>query len=466
MLSDLRCFGFWIFALLSAGVLRAQHRDPVWSLAATGDSIITRRISVYDDPPFLNLVQLIRGADVAFTNLECQLLRLWEFQGYPQAQHGGGYELGPPEAGEDLKWAGFDLLNRANNHTTDYGIEGMLETSRLLDSLGLVHAGTGMSLGEATQAKYLETAKGRFALIGLASTFNPGARAGEPRSEIKGRPGLNPLRVDRRYQLDPARKAELRRVVGALGGALPQTKDEPLRFGRLTFVEGPETRVLETVNPHDEDRILRSVRSAARQADFVIVNSHSHESGRTPEEPPEFIMSFARKCIDAGAATYIIHGPHRLRGIEIYKGRPIFYSLADFIFQYETTEPQAADIYHDFGVFDPKALAGDLYEEDVQREDYGPRNPEWWESVVAVPVFRALSLIEMKLYPIELGHKTAPIIGDGRAQRGTPRLASEPLSREIIEHLAQLSAPLGTRIVYREGIGVWEPDGASTNPPH
>jgi poly-gamma-glutamate synthesis protein (capsule biosynthesis protein) len=155
MLSDLRPFAFWIGALLSAGALRAQNREPVWSLAATGDSIITRRISVYQDPPFLNLVQLIRGADVAFTNLECQLLRLWEFQGYPQAQHGGGYELGPPEAGEDLKWAGFDLLNRANNHTTDYGIEGMLETSRLLDSLGLVHAGTGMTLGEATQAKYL-----------------------------------------------------------------------------------------------------------------------------------------------------------------------------------------------------------------------------------------------------------------------------------------------------------------------
>ncbi len=99
---------------------------------------------------------------------------------------------------DDLKRVGFDLLNRANNHTTDYGIEGILETSRLLDSLGLVRAGTRMTLSEATQAKYLETGKGRFALIGFASSFSPSTRAGEPRAEIEGRPGLNPLRVDRR----------------------------------------------------------------------------------------------------------------------------------------------------------------------------------------------------------------------------------------------------------------------------
>ena len=136
--------------LLAAETANAQMaREPTWSLAATGDSIITRRIAVFDDRDFMDMIEVIREADVAFTNLECQLLRLWDFEGYPQAQHGGGYEPGPPEAAADLQWAGFDLLNRANNHTMNYGVEGMVETSRLLDALGLVHAGTGMSLGEA-----------------------------------------------------------------------------------------------------------------------------------------------------------------------------------------------------------------------------------------------------------------------------------------------------------------------------
>ncbi len=84
--------------------------------------------------------------------------------------------------------------------------------------------------------------------------------------------------------------------------------------------------------------------------------------------------------------------------------------------------------------------------------------------MVAVPGFRGLELLEMKLYPIELWHKT--ITGDGRAQRGTPRMASKPLGRKIIERVAGLSAPFGTRIFYRERIGLWPPSGTSESPPN
>ena len=315
--------------------------EPIWSLAATGDSIITRRIAVYDDEPFTRLIDIIRNADVAFTNLECQLFRFSEFKGYPQAENGGGYELGPPEAAADLKWAGFDIVNRANNHTTDYGVEGMFETSKALDAVGLIHAGVGRNAGEASRASYLDTNKGRVALIGLATTFSPMERAGEARQDIQGRPGLNGLRVDRTFQLAPQDMTALRRIVRGLGGTTPDSDSDPIRFRGLTFAPGATTTVIEKVNPRDEERILRNIRSASRQADYVIVTSHSHEAGPTPDDPPPFLVEFIKKCIDAGATTYIVHGPHRLRGIEIYKGRPIFYSLADFIFQYETTEPRA-----------------------------------------------------------------------------------------------------------------------------
>ncbi len=185
--------------LLSSGALGQQHSalapgtsEAVWSLAATGDSIITRRIIAYEsDPAFMKMIRIIREADAAFTNLELSVFRLREFKGYPQAESGGSWLLGSPEVLEDLKWAGFDLFNRANNHTTDYGVEGMMETDRILDSLGLVHAGSGMTLGEASQPQYLETSKGRIALIGLATTFTPMSRASDARPETKGRPGLN-----------------------------------------------------------------------------------------------------------------------------------------------------------------------------------------------------------------------------------------------------------------------------------
>ena len=354
---------------------------------------------------------------------------------------------------------GFDMANFANNHTGDYGIPGMVETMRNLERAGLVHAGAGMNLGRASAPAYLDTKKGRVALIGLASSFARQARAAPTRSDSRGRPGLNPLRVNRSYQVDPERMTDLRRIAGGLGSAVPQSPEEPLRLGGTTFVQGPETKLIETVNPQDEERILHVIRNAAKQADFVIVNSHSHESGNTNEEPPQWLIGFIKKCLDAGAVTYIVHGPHRLRGIEIYKGKPIFYSLADFIFQYETEEPVSQDTYEAFDVTDPFALTSAVYDFEGQKGSYAllPENAVWFESVVAMPVFKGHKMVELKLHPIEMDHKGPYWYGDGRTTRGTPRIAKGELAREIIDLVVRLSEPFGTKFVFEDEIGVWQP---------
>ena len=72
------------------------------------------------------------------------------------------------------------------------------------------------------------------------------------------------------------------------------------------------------------------------QADYVLISIHSHElSGNSKENPSDFLQEFAHKCIDSGADAIIGHGPHLLRPIEIYKNRPIFYSLGDFVIHNE-----------------------------------------------------------------------------------------------------------------------------------
>lgn len=445
-----------VFAIQAVGQqplpAKAGSTDVIWSLAATGDTVITRRIAVYEkDPAFINMVKVIREADAGFTNLELSLFRPLDFKGYPQAEAGGIWFIGPPEAAADLKWAGFNLFNRANNHATEYGIEGMIETSRLLDSLGLVHAGSGMTLGEASQAKYLDTGKGRLALIGLATTFTPMSRATDARPDAKGRPGLNAARIERTYQLDAARMAEMRRIIVALGGSVPDKPDAPVQlFENYTFVAGQETKVVEKINPIDEDRILRSIRNATRQADFVIVTSHSHEPSNEALTPPAFVVEFGKKCIDTGADAFIVHGPHQLRGIEIYKGKPIFYSLGNFIFQNETSDNMPSDLYETYKLGNTASPA-DLIDARYKNGTVGfPSSPVWWESVVAVPIFQGHQLIELKLYPIELGHKGP------RSQRGTPRLADAEVAKKVIARLATLSAPFGTQIVFQDGIGVWK----------
>ena len=76
------------------------------TLALTGDAIITRRLSVYEEPDFLELIDLIRGADAAFTNLE---VLFHDYEPYPAHQSGGTWMRGEPILAKELVWAGIDL---------------------------------------------------------------------------------------------------------------------------------------------------------------------------------------------------------------------------------------------------------------------------------------------------------------------------------------------------------------------
>jgi poly-gamma-glutamate capsule biosynthesis protein CapA/YwtB (metallophosphatase superfamily) len=429
--------------------------NTTWSLAAVGDTLIATRVMQFNnplDPRFQDLVKVIRAADVGFLNLEGSLFSFSEYTGWPAA--GEEWQAGPPEAGEDLKAMGFNLFNYANNHTMDWGVEGMRLTLKHLDEMHVVHAGAGMNLGEASRPGYLETAKGRFALIGLASTFTPSSPAGASRQDVMGRPGLNALRVDRRYEADPATFRALREVASKFNPALPPNDNSPFWLFPSVPIEitrANETHTIEGLNRRDEQRILGEVRNAAKLADHVIVNSHSHESGKDATTPPDWLVQFARKCLDAGAITYIVHGPHLLKGIEIYKGKPIFYSLGDFVFHDMLYDPLPADMYEQFDLPDT-ALASDLEWVRYKGDTFSfPSNPIWYESIVAVATFKGAQLTDLKLYPIDLAQK-APW-----SQRGTPRMADEAKGRQIIERIANESAAFGTKIVYENGIGVWHP---------
>jgi poly-gamma-glutamate capsule biosynthesis protein CapA/YwtB (metallophosphatase superfamily) len=450
--------------LLLAGPAAAQKSssaEPVWTVAAAGDAIITRQVRCFEsDPAFMALVKPIRAADAAVINLELNLFRIWDFKGFPQAENGGNYEVAPPEVAADMKWMGFRLFNHANNHTTDYGIEGMMESWKLLDSLNLVWAGTGMDAGEAAQAKYLETPKGRFALIGMATSFTPMSRAGETRPDMRGRPGVNALRTTTVNQLSPPHMAELRKLAQETGEKAPESG--PVRFGGATFVPGPESRRISSVNERDANRILRSVRNAAKQADFVIVYSHSHDIEGTGEDAPApaHLREFFKSVIDAGADVVFISGPHILRGIEIYRGKPIFYSIGNFFMQNETIEPMPADMYESFGLGND-ALASDFYDARSKPDPktgyptaYHPARQEVWESALMVPTFRGHRAVEIRMYPVDLGFRVR------RSQQGLPRLAEPELAKKIIDRLARMSQVYGTSIVYRGGIGVWTEEGS------
>ena len=439
-------FAFLLTVALLGSAVIAKVQDP-FTLALTGDSIIMQRLQVFKEPEFTKLFDLIRGADAAFTNLETLF---HDYEMPPAHESGGTWMRTDPPILKELVWAGFDLVSRANNHAGDFGPAGSQITSRYVREAGLVEAGVGNSLAEAREARFLETPKGRVALISAASTFTPSSRAGNTRGDMPARPGLSPLRFTTTYIVTPERLADLRRVAAELSGNPPGTGDT-LNFGGRRYVAGPRPGTRTEPDQQDVEEIARVVKSAAALADIVIVSLHCHESGADRSVPADFIPAFAKAVIDAGADVFVGHGPHVLRGIEIYKGKPIFYSLSNFIFQNETVLRFPEDSY------DQYALAGDAQPADYLDARYDkdrrsfPSDREYWDSVAVVTKWNGGKFVAAELHPITLGFQTP------RSERGRPKLASGADAARILEMVTTRSKAFGVTVSVKNGVGIVTP---------
>ncbi|MEI9412880.1 CapA family protein [Mesorhizobium salmacidum] len=440
----------------------ATNVDDGFTMAAVGDLLYARPVTNGHYPGLDDVLRTFCEADVTFGNLETNILDVMS-KGCPQAEYGGAYCISDPELGADLKAMGFNMVSRANNHTLDWGVEGMRETTRALDNHRIIHAGAGETLAQAGAARFLETPRGRVAMLSFASTFGPMARACDPAGEAPGRPGLNPLRLTRSIIVPPEMLETLRKVREMLPGDKPALKD-PSRvvLGGVTYEPGKKAGYSFAANSRDVANILRNVRQGKQVSDFCIATNHGHEPGEWSQEPADYEQSFARSLIDAGADTYIVHGPHVLRGIEIYKGRPIFYSLGNFFCQ-DLRTPIGADMYEEYGK-DPRVDTDAEVTVDEVAKGYptaegliGPQSGvEFYESVVTISRFEDNHLAELRLYPIEL-RRTMRF-----ANRGVPRLAPAPQGVAILERLQSLSAPFGTQVEIENGVGLIRLQPAST----
>jgi poly-gamma-glutamate synthesis protein (capsule biosynthesis protein) len=100
-----------------------------------------------------------------------------------------------------------------------------------------------------------------------------------------------------------------------------------------TIRKGDRTSVVLTLDDRDEREILDQIKAARQPAEIVIVSVHRHEPTNASDAPAEFFRRFAHAAIDAGAHALVGHGPHRLRGIEVYHDGAIFFSLGNFPYQ-------------------------------------------------------------------------------------------------------------------------------------
>ncbi|MFC1982238.1 CapA family protein [Chloroflexota bacterium] len=440
-----------------------MHND--FTLAVTGDAIINRRISVHTEERFLSLIRIIRDVDVGYTHLEGLI---HDYEGpelYPAALSGWTAMRAPHFVADELKWAGFDIVSHASNHTLDYSYGGMFSTWKALDKADLPYAGTGRNLGEARAPAYLDTTKGRVALISMCSTFHGWARAGETRRDVKGRPGLNPLRFY--YTADADTLETMKQMSIKLGWQVTQIGTEwffnlpGLRMAAYRFVVGNQPGITTVVDEADAEGNLISIREARRQADWVLVHIHHHEfePGKDNSVPPNFVATFARSCLDAGADVVIGQGSHaQPRGIELYRNKPIFYDPGDFLAMSDTVTRLPADFYLMPGYYSAEVRSWEATPADgfdarhtlpqSLNPPSDPRAGRLVGSVIAVCSFGEDKLLNgLKLYPFTL-------VRTPRSRCGIPMRADDVTAKKLIEYLTELSAPFDTKIELEDGVGL------------
>ena len=382
-------------AVVAGAVTAARPPAPAMSITLAGQSMICSDIRL-TAPSAVGAIRSLLKGDVIFTNVEAAVAEKGE------TVHEGRGFLTPPEALDALQTFGFNLVSLSGNHAFDLKAVGIANTIREANSRHLVHAGTGNTLAEAAAPSYLHTPKGTVALVASASgLIVPGAGA------TADRPGVNELRIE-------------------AGGKQNEASDD--------LPDAPEN----TPDQEDAQRILQSIRDARRNADLVIVYQHNHVFGNhsfatiftegLPERlaPNEWLKKWTHAEVDAGADIVVMHGAPLLHGVEIYRGRPIFYDLGNFIYNVPPTLTYIDE-------------------------------PINWESAVADVEFQGTRLRSITFRPIALNN-----VGEGQPDihneytnnqfldtRGLPAPATGARAGYILRRLADASKPFGTIVEVR-----------------
>lgn len=425
------------------------------SVVATGDSLFTADFPKEYESKRASLDEYIKSADVRITNLETNLS---DFAGFANQYSGGTWLNTRKELFKYLETYGFNFYGTANNHCMDYSYTGLLSTVETLDKKGYAHAGTGKSLNDAEKPAIINLNDGNSAAIfSVDASMELPSMAGKGNNVFAARPGVNYLRHETTYRVSEKDLNELKRIADetginftrdgdiATGYALPD-KDGTFTFGNILFTTDKTVPVTKC-NEKDLKRITDNVKNAKEKSEYVFVQVHCHDDGeKSAVNPPEYLKEFCHAVIDAGASAVFGGGCHELRGMEIYRGIPIFYSLGDFIYQGMRVEYLPPDFMEKYGV-DINATA----QEGLCVRSKGGKiglqtNEKNFLTVVPKLCFESGKLTDITLMPVKLGFKTG-----SDTLEGLPYFAEGEEGKKIFDKYKELSANLGTELKYENG---------------
>lgn len=269
--------------MISTLMVSAVLPSATWTLVAGGD-IMLNAVKPSAET-FKEVKAYLKEADVTYGNLEIPLTTsktATTKKSAAEVKARSQFILkADPNHASYLSDAGFDLMSLGNNHTMDYGVAGYKETVALLKKFDIKFSGAGMNWKEATDVTAYENPEGvKVGMISYLSFLTPQAmRKCDPAGQDK--PGIATL---------------------TLGGA--SGKKEVARVKAIV------------------DR-------AKASCDFLIVALHW--GAEKQPQPRPYQVTLGRLFIDQGADIVIGNHAHVLQPGELYKGKPIVYSIGNLV---------------------------------------------------------------------------------------------------------------------------------------
>lgn len=295
-----------------------------------------------------------------------------------------------------LARAGFNVATLAGNHIADAGPEAIEDTISGLRELGIATAGAGMSVSDA---RLPAVVRAQGISVGVLSYNCVGPRESWAAPSKAGCAYLNVLT---HYELDHAAPG------------------------------GPPT-IYTFATPESLEAMTEDIRALADTTDVVVVALHKG-IGHVRSQLAMYERAVARAAIDAGADVVVGHHAHIMRGVELYRGKPIYHGLGNFVTVTRALSPQNPDT--------PEAAAWAVrrrqlygFEPDPRMPFY-PFHPESRNTIIADCLVRADGTVQAGLIPCWIDDQARPV----------PQAGSD--AEPVLAYLAQISREAGLSVAF------------------
>ena len=271
------------------------------TLALVGDVMLaTTKAETFGDmsPGFAAAVERLKSNDLIIANLEMPLSdRGSKVRKYSNLRS-------HPEVIGGVTGMGIQAVSLANNHMMDYGAVALADTVKTVATAGLEFAGAGLDLESAIKPVILHHGDTTVGMLSFACTLPMESDAGP------GKPGIAPIRVGFSFDVDVNLMAE-----------------QP---GTVPVVQS-------WTDPEDRARACDVITALKQEVDLVVIMIHWGVPNYWLSPYQGYLAAYQQvlghALIDAGADVICGHHSHSLHPIEIYRGKPIFYSLGNFLFE-------------------------------------------------------------------------------------------------------------------------------------